>query len=269
MNSFVYDFYSKTSDIEGGAAPFNEVILVDDNSKLAWEKLIEIAPNFPRGWYELCCLSTSDRIEFTHDFWKSIIPYVPHIDSFLSSFFSNLDDVAVFLVKNLPDDPFKIDLVYSLCNTDSFFRGCPPSTEKQIVNLNSYFKNVLPADYLSFFKIHNGFAKNSDTGIIQLDNVIPIAEQQQAAISNGEKQVKCGNKPIDPSSIIPFYQCFGRNIFQCFYADWYPGQEMGNVCYSGIDYTISDYNYLKNSSEQLAFASFMDWFIFYLEEIDL
>ena len=97
MNSFVYKYYHEKEEIEGIHDPFFEVIYVDDKSSFSYEELKEKAPHFTRGWYELCLLPLKDRLEFLHDFWKAHLPYVPHVDSFLTSFFSNVDDVGVFL----------------------------------------------------------------------------------------------------------------------------------------------------------------------------
>jgi hypothetical protein len=57
-------------------------------------------------------------------------------------------------------------------------------------------------------------------------------------------------------------------FYQCFWAEWYPEQEMGNVYYSGESKTISDVFGSFSSSETMAFTTFTDWLMFYLERID-
>ena len=72
---------------------------------------------------------------------------------------------------------------------------------------------------------------------------------------------------INPHSLIPFYESFGMPFYQCFYKDWYPETEMGNIYYSGNTNTISDVKNKDPSSEAMAFSTFSDWLIFYLETI--
>ncbi len=265
MNPSVYEYYHKEK--ENGES-FYDVIFFDSSSPLSWEEIQNITPDFPRGWFELCQLQLKDRIDFIQEYWKSVLPYVPHIDKFLSSFFSLVEDIAVFLTKREKEDLYEVELVYSM-KSDYFFRAKAPCNEEDISLLNNQFNNALPKDFLSFLRIHNGFAKKNDTGIIPIES-IPAAYRhlvEEEAFS--EKPITCKGKPIQPSSLIPFYQCYGRNVYQCFYIDWYPSSEMGNVNYSGSDHTISDYHYLNHLTEQMAFVSFIDWFMFYLEEIEV
>ncbi len=49
--------------------------------------------------------------------------------------------------------------------------------------------------------------------------------------------------------------------------EWFPKSEAGNVYYSGIDNTICNYHNLDNCN--LAFATFSDWLIFYLDIMDM
>ena len=72
---------------------------------------------------------------------------------------------------------------------------------------------------------------------------------------------------IDPKALIPFYESFGMPFYQCFWAEWYPEQEMGNVYYSTESKTISDLFTSGASSESMAFPTFMDWLTFYLERV--
>lgn len=75
---------------------------------------------------------------------------------------------------------------------------------------------------------------------------------------------------VNPKSLIPFYESFGMPFFQCFWGDWYPQNVMGmgNVYFSMTSKTISDpLNYEDSSSLNMAFTTFIDWLMFYLERI--
>ena len=88
----------------------------------------------------------------------------------------------------------------------------------------------------------------------------------QKLLDNSEPLISPEGEVIDLKKLIPFYESFGMPVFQCFYSDWYPEQEMGNVYYSGLTQTISD---LKLPlSESLAFPTFLDWLLFYLEKVE-
>lgn len=268
MNSHVKQFYQKTPDTKDVRSPFLEVISLGLDGP-SFEDALKFVPSLPKGWYELCYLSPSDRIEFTRDFWLSVLPFVPNFKDFLIQFFSKLDDIGVFLTKDSTDRPFKAEMVYSLKSNSSFFRGMVPGTEDEIHEIQQEFENRLPKDYLAFFKIHNGFTKLSDIGIIPIQNLRPGVFDFHRMIADENRTISCNGKPIDPTHLIPFYHCFGRQSFQCFYSDWYPGGEMGNVYFSGVDNTISEITNKNAWADHLAFPTFLDWMTFYLEEIEL
>lgn len=268
MNSHVKQFYQKTPEGEDLQSPFLEVISIGDEGP-SYEDALRFAPKLPRGWFELCRLSVEDRIEFTRDFWLSTLPFIPNFKEFVIQFFAKLDDVGVFLTKSSADTPFQAEMVYSLSNNTTFFRGMPSCSDEEIELVQQEFQNSLPKDFLSFLKIHNGFAKLSDIGIIRSENLRASTIEFHNTLAGNEQPVLCRGKPIDPSHLIPFYHCFGRQSFQCFYSDWYPTGSMGNVYYSGIDHTISDISNKSTWADHLAFPTFLDWMIFYLEEIDL
>jgi hypothetical protein len=83
-------------------------------------------------------------------------------------------------------------------------------------------------------------------------------------IIQNERILKSGAVSVDPSALYPFYEVYGLASFQCFYADWYPTSEMGNVYFSAIDFTLSDLSEERNWADQLAFPTFLDWLIDYL-----
>jgi hypothetical protein len=81
--------------------------------------------------------------------------------------------------------------------------------------------------------------------------------------------VKSGFVAVDPGTLVPFYESSGLNSFQCFYADWYPGSEMGNLYFSGLDYTVSDLTRQSAWEENGAFPTFLEWLASYLEGMEI
>ena len=271
MDEHVKDFFSPYS-----AGPdkgkFHKVIPLHEGGDLDWEVISKLVPQMSRGWFELCQLPVKTRIQFTLEFWLSKIPYHPNIDISLSTFFDRVDDIGVFLTQKKYDDPFEAQMVYSLANNRGFYRGGINGTEDDIIYLQKLFPDyILPKDYLSFLEIHNGFCKTTDcSGIIGTKEM----EQKYALFFDliqlqGQVMTK-SRKIVDPGTLIPFYESFGMPFYQCFWAEWHPIDEMGNVYYSGADNTISDpLTKYTGSCDHMAFPTFSDWLIFYLEQIDL
>lgn len=267
MNSTVYEFYQKNQDLKKKF--FYESILLDDEALLNWNSVKKMVPNMPKGWFELCRLPVGDRIDFIWNYWNKILPYFPHTRKFLDEFFSKTEDVAIFITKKHEKSAYIAELIYSMDNETTFFRGGIPASEEKIAFLQHQFNNLLPKDYLSFFKIHNGFCKHFDTGLVTLENLKSFTERMQKLLLEHDRDITCGQKIVDPMNLIFFYQDFGQSSFQCFYEEWYPSGEMGNVYFSLSDYAISDYSSFEPMDEKLAFPSFMDWLIFYLEEMEI
>ena len=265
MNPFVLDFYKKSTHIEGIQDPFFEVLFFDDSLSLTWDKLQEMAPSFPRAWFELGKLPEACRIEFIKSYWEKTFPYNPQRNIFLEKFFSRIDDIGIVMTKNMPKAPYQIELIYSLKDEKNFFRGQIFAKEEDIEQLNCHFDYILPHDYLCFLKIHSGFAKSTDTGVLPLQQVYPLTMHLRQ-IMQQQTPVLSGMQPINPNSLIPFYQSFGRNVFQCFYTEWITKEEIGNVYYSGGDHRISD---IRQQQRDMAFITFWDWLVFYLEKIEI
>lgn len=72
---------------------------------------------------------------------------------------------------------------------------------------------------------------------------------------------------VNPKTLIPFYESFGMPFYQCFWSEWYPEEEMGNVYFSDLTKTISSTHLRESSPENMAFPTFIDWLKFYLERI--
>lgn len=262
MNELAKKFY-----VEGGDAKLQQVIVLHENRDLSWNELSEKTFDLPRSWFELSRVSREERIEFTCDFWLDRLPFNPKAHPFFFQFFSRLDDVAIVVIKK--DGEFSSEMVYSLADNSTFFRGFPPAIDQDIAMFKTEIGCGLPRDYLSFLRLHNGFGKLSELGLLSMEEVVLARHRVRALLLNGEKEIRWENHLVDPESLIPFYEEFGLDSFQCFFSDWYPNNEMGNVYLSGINYTISDVTDRKLWAEQLAFASFLEWFVYYLEGMDL
>lgn len=269
MDLHAIEFYSDFSE-KRPHGHFHRVIPLHAEPHLSWEEALEMAPRLCRGWYELAQLPLEDRIEFTRDFWLSKLPYAPYLDESVFKFFGYLDDLGIYLTQQKFDDPFEAHIVYSLEENGGFYHGACPATEKEIINLQKDFPNdILPADYLAFLQIHNGFAKLNDTGIISSRNMKETFEGFQNALRKGIEPITTDEGAnVNPASLIPFYESFGMPFYQCFWGDWYPEQEMGNIYYSMQARKLITCQKRGDCDETMAFETFTDWLMFYLEKID-
>lgn len=264
MNSLVQRFFSASKENQ-----FKEVIFLTQDPKAKWEEVTLKAPDLPRGWFELSRVSPQDRIEFTRDFWLDRMPYHPSAHPAFFEFFEQLDDVGVVLTRLREGEPFCSELVYSLGDDSTFFRGKPPAQDEAIHELKSEVEARLPHDFLAFARIHNGFGKLSEMGLLEIEEIGYARRRVMDLLLQTEQRVKSGGVDVDPGALIPFYEALGLSSFQCFYTDWYPGSEMGNVYLSGIDYTLSDVSDKKAWMENLAFPTFSEWLAHYLQGMNL
>lgn len=250
---------------------FHRVIPLHNAPDMDWKTISAIAPALPRGWYELCQLSVSDKIEFTLSYWLTKLPFHPKWSHFISQFFGSLDDIAVFLTQKKMESPFEAQMVYSLAENRGFFRGGAPCGEKEITDLQKLFPDyILPNDYLTFLQIHDGFCKTTDcTGIISTKQMPQKFQEFQKMVENLGQLTTRSGKWVDPKSLIPFYESFGMPYYQCFWAYWHPIEGMGNVYYSSSAHTISEADEADPlCPERLAFPTFIDWLMFYLERVE-
>lgn len=267
MDRHIHDFYRQCSD-DTPAGHYHSVICLKGTKRLTWAQLLEKCPTLCRGWFELAQLSSADKIEFIREFWHSKLPFQPGVAVFLDKFFFRIDDITVYIVQPKFDDPYEAHLVYSLKDGNGFFRGHCPASESDILSLKQSFPEILfPEEYIAFLQIHNGFSKTTDTGILKANQVKENYTFLQSVIASKDDVVKCGDRPIDPGHLIPFYKSFGMPFFQCFFTEWYPRNEMGNVYYSSDENTISDLSIKESSTENLAFTTFAKWLTFYLEAL--
>ncbi len=268
MDHHIKEFYRCSPD-ESPSGNFHAVISLHEAPDVRWEEISAKTPLLPRGWYELAHLDSKDRVEFTRDFWMMKIPYRERLTPFIDRFFSSVDDICVFLTQKKFSDPFEAHLVYSLRGNTGFYQGLPPITEKNQAALQAAFpKYLLPPDYLAFLQIHDGFSKTTDcTGLTHSLGVIELYQIFQEFLAEKDPLLTSQGVPVNPETLIPFYESFGMPFYQCFWAEWYPEQEMGNVYYSGEAHTISDVFCGASSAETMAFATFTEWLMFYLERV--
>lgn len=267
MDVHIKEFYRQFSESSSNGH-FHRVISLHEIKEISWSQVCELVPTINRGWYELSRLESKDRIAFSHDFWITKMPFHPKLDGLLINFFNSLDDIGIFITQKMFDSPYEAHLVYSLENDSGFFHGEQGATEKQLLELQKQFpENILPDDYLAFLQIHNGFGKSTDTGIIPSYLMNESYKKLQKMLNEHESLINYEAKTINPKALIPFYESFGLPCFQCFFDEWHPAQEMGNIYYSGLTHTISSCTGSESSPENLAFATFTDWLMFYLEPL--
>ena len=267
MQHHVKDFFRQSSD-GGPRGNFHRVIALTDAPDIDWDILCQKVPSLCKGWFELALLPPKDRIEFSRDYWLNKLPYQEGFSEFLVRFFDSMEDVGIFITQQKFDDPFEACIVYSM-KGDSFYRGGPGATEEEIQQLQKMFPDyILPADYKAFLQIHNGFWKTTDsTGIILINQMEAVNQEFQKMLSGQERLLTTRGQEVNPKSLIAFYESFGMPFFQCFWGEWYPKGEMGNVYYSDLTKSITYTAGVVTSPENLAFPTFLDWLMFYLEQI--
>lgn len=262
---------SDFSDFEEHFGIKNEMIALHQEETMSWEDAKAKIPDLPRGWYELSRLSGADRIEFSREYWLSQLPYSPHAHKAISKFFENINSVGVFASQRLGTKELQAELSYACQDHQAFYHGFPPLDASQVQAFHgpggdNPFPAPLPEDYLAFLCVHNGFSKSTDTGLIPLHDLQAHYQQLQEFLQTQEPII-ISDFPMNPKSLIPFYESFGLHAYQCFWSDWYPGPEMGNVYYSGIENCLSDVSDKEKLTDQMAFSNFLDWLLFYLEKI--
>jgi len=270
MDKHVKEFFSESSDENKPDGNFHRVIALHTSPEIKWKEISKKAPTLPRGWYELAHLSIKDRIEFLRDFWLAKLPYRAGLDEILNHFFSTLDDIGIYITQTSAGEPYKAQLIYSLKNNTGFYRGSPPASDEDVVNLQSLFlEYVFPKDYIAFLQIHDGFWKTTDTtGLTRSDNMFESYAMFQSLIKNELPMTRSSKEEVNPKSLIPFYESFGMPYYQCFWGEWYPEDEMGNVYYSSESKTISDVKGSDLTCKSMAFPTFTDWLMFYLEPVE-
>lgn len=271
MDENIHKFYPSFSGSQEEGL-FYKIIALHENPDLDWQLLTTQVPILPRGWFELSRLPKEDRIEFTKAFWLAKLPLENdlegNIESGILRFFDHLDDIGIFLTKLNPSSPFEVHMVYSRQNHGGFLHGFPPASKEAINNFTKQFgKFTFSRDYLAFLEIHDGFCKYTDRGIIKTKEMAKTYLKFQSMLSsislmNEEREL------IDAAQLIPFYESFELHCYQCFYADWHPNEEgMGNFFFSVAEKILNEIFENARIEDPLAFNTFMDWLVFYLEDV--
>lgn len=268
MDQHVKDYFCQFSE-KSPQGQFHKVIVLHDAPDGDFDIIARSLPPECHGWLELAQLPTSDRIEFVREFWLGKLRSCPRLVAFLVSFFDTLEDIGIYVTQARFDDPLECHMVYSLPNDTGFFRGKPPITEDRLLQIQEYFSEwVIPSDYLAFLQVHDGFAKTTDcTGLTMSRKMIHSYERFQEYLIQQDTLKTTAGRVVDIKSLIPFYESFGMPFYQCFWGEWHPESEMGNVYYSGLAHAINDPESNTGTEEQMAFPTFADWLVFYLEKI--
>ncbi|NGX57831.1 MAG: hypothetical protein K940chlam3_00727 [Chlamydiae bacterium] len=266
IEDHIKDYFSQVSDKQEGGS-FYKVIVLHDSPDVSWEDISLTVPSLSRGWYELAQLETPDRVEFTRDYWISKLPFHPKSLESISQFFDCVEDIGIVVAQKHTDGPLVAHMIYAFKDGNGFFHGCSPMTEEESIALQEMFAEfILPEDYMAFMEVHNGFSKSTDSGIISTRIMPEVCKRFYALVDTEASLLTTQGKVVDPQSLIPFYESFGRPFFQCFWKEWYPKNEMGNVYYSGSTNTVSDPGNGRRENS-MTFPTFLDWFFFYLESI--
>lgn len=230
-----------------------EIIPLSEIPRVSWEEAHQMAPRLTKGWYELCRLDAGVRFEFIRDYWFNSLPYHPHTFAFIDRFFARVKDVPMFVLKQ------EIFLAYVLKDDSTFFFGRAPLIDQEIESFKKRINFPLPETFLKFYRIHNGFIKAGDRG--ELLSTEALLEEEKR-FKNEEILFKCGEEVVESKNLLPFYQFFSFDAYQCFYREWVPDQEVGNVCCLLKDKAIADYR----KRDEKAFLTFIDWLSFYMED---
>ncbi len=266
MDRHVLDYFKESAAGEAHGEAYHKVIPLHEED-LPYERVQELVPKMPRGWFELCRLPVEDRIEFTKSYWLSKLTFFPEFASAIGAFFENVGDIGIFLTQKF-DEPFVAHFVYGLKGGGGFYQGAIPIDDEEVFYLANQFPGIIfPQDYIAFLEIHNGFAKPGDSGVVPSHRVKELHDELIALFEMSDPILTWEKQSVDPTKLFPFYESFAALSYQCFWDDWHPDQEMGNVYFSQEPRIFSDTRNSKSASETMAFPSFIEWLIFYLERV--
>ena len=243
------------------SGPHQDVIAIHEKEGLLYETLVQRAPDLPKGWFELAHLSPLDRVDFFASFWQSCFDYQPKVEEYITQFFLKVDDIYLFLVRKEGEIFYQPQLVYSL-GSGGFYRGLAPVSE---YNLEIFKQNCswpLPDAFLSFLKIHNGFSKEGDHGILTLETILSEASLLQHQLLVDETKVFFESRAVDPTLLVPFYKSIGYMLYQCFYQNYYVAKEPGNI---PILLAKRAQPSIYKLDKEECYPTFMDWLNSYLE----
>ena len=242
-----------------------EVIFLSQDKSCLWDEISQKIPDLPKSWFELSRVHPLERIEFVKLLWQDLLPFHLKFSPYLESFFAKLDDIGIVVAKR--GGEYFPEMVYSFSDNSTFFIGNPPATFDDVRYFISQLGFSLPQDFLSFLILHNGFGRLGSSGILSMDDVDSERQKVRKMLMGNNFVIDHRGGVVNPQSLIPFYVDSGLNSYQCFYVDWSPMGEIGNVYLSGLNSSISDISKSFDLSDELAFASFSEWFMQFLEGI--
>lgn len=260
MNNQARVYFRVDPEKEGS---FQAVRFLSEEPDLTWSEAEKLG--VPRAWFELSRIPVDDRLDFIQQLWLEHLPFHPLATPVIEDFFQRLDDAVILVARKNEEDPWRTEIVYSMADNSTFFRGLTPANERDIDLTKKMVESDLPAEYWSFMRLHNGFGRLSELGMLALDDLEIARKHLIDAVEKRGKPLRMGDIWLDPRALFPFYEEYGLSSFQCFNAEWYPSGEMGNVHFSGIDYTLSDTLEKKEWAENLAFPTFVEWLAAFLQ----
>lgn len=271
MHRRLLDYYTPYS-ANHPEGHFHAVIHLETHLKMGWEKLVQICPTLPHGWFELISLAVGDRIELMREHWllKTLglltTPSYPKIQEAITDFFLSLDYLGVFLTQRSYEDPFEAELVYQVSGSGHFFRGKPGATPEGIAILQKEFAEyLLPMEYISFLQIHDGFANERDIGIFGSRDISLACIDFQEVL---QKACEKTSHAIHPKSLVPFYQSSDASCVQCFWNAWQLDPKQESAHYTGNADTTGLFSVLGNGVETMPSHSFLEWMVLYLQKKD-
>ncbi len=260
MNRQILEFFRAGKGID---TPFTAVRFLSEESTLSWTEAEKMGVS--KAWFELSRIPAESRIEFVKDLWLKSLSFHTKASDKIEGFFERLDDVIILVCQHTVEDPWRAEMIYSVEGDVTFFRGLMPATDDSIVQVKKELELDLPLDYWNFSKIHNGFGRLSELGMMPIEALPKTRSRFVRMILDSETPLRMGAEKVDAYSLFPFYEEFGLDCYQCFNGQWYPESEMGNVHFSGIDYTVSDTLERREWAENLAFPTFVEWLAAFLE----
>lgn len=260
------EFFSDKSSSPFANAHFHQVIALHEEKNLKWEDISRIVPILPRGWFELSTLSKEDRIDFTLQYWLSKLTFATSKGIFLEerliNFFENMQDIGIYVTQDHKMAAFDVHMIYSLKEEIAYFHGCPPASVDTCAILAKQFETIhFPKDYLGFLEIHDGFSKYFDRGLIKTKEMAKTYLKFQDDQFDETLLLPTG-QPVDLSTLIPFYESEVLHGYRCFYADFVPELEMGNIYLS----QLHNQNGYRIFDDGPVYPTFISWFLDYLEE---
>lgn len=247
--------------------PLSDCFSLNARPHFTWEELLSFFPSsppfsVPRIWFDVSKLTQQVGKKFLQDLWLNAFPYLPKLYEAIMRFFSRIERVEVCLGKHRTGrQEYGIFLIYAMRDSQEVRWGGPPLLERSIVQWQQHFPVDLPEEFLSFFRIHNGFSKNREEGILRADQLLPEHQKLTAL------QEKCGDTGKGSSEwrtlsnvLFPFYRFGQGNGCQCF--DVKERNDEGRADLLCVT-TARDGIPCEEESERA--LPFVDWLIHYLD----